>query len=343
MGKLGIDISEHNTITNYGDVVKSADFAILRVGYGVSYMPVSQKDSKFEGFYANLHGKVPVGAYYYAYANAIGEGKKEAENCLKYLNGKKLDMPIFYDLEDSSMRFINEVAREFVDTIKAAGYDAGIYCNTNWARNKINTSNFSDCTIWLAQYGANNGNIPNDKPKFKYDIWQYTSKGELSGINGYVDLNISDVNYEENEDTPVKEQPQETTPSGNNEIKNIQTWLNNNYNTGLVVDGIYGSKTKAALIKAYQTELNKQFGRNLAVDGIYGRKTSAAYVLVKQGAEGNITKIIQAMLYCKGYNPNGIDGIFGSKTTKAVKQFQKANGLDADGIVGKNTLNKLFS
>lgn len=344
MGKLGIDISEHNTIKNYGDVVKSADFAILRVGYGVTYMPVSQKDSKFEDFYANLHGKVPVGAYYYAYANAIGEGKKEAENCLKYLNGKKLDMPIFYDLEDNSMRYINEVAREFVDTIKAAGYDAGIYCNTNWARNKIDTTKFNDCTIWLAQYGANNGKVPSDKPKFKYDIWQYTSKGELSGINGYVDLNISNVNYEEKAE-PKDDKQEETKPStsGNNEIKNIQTWLNNNYNTGLVVDGIYGSKTKAALIKAYQTELNKQFNRNLVVDGIYGKNTSNAYILLKKGAEGNITKIIQAMLYCKGYDTNGVDGIFAGGTEKAVKKFQKANGLTVDGIVGKNTLNKLFS
>ena len=39
------------------------------------------------------------------------------------------------------MRCINDVVREFVDTIKAAGYDAGIYCNMNWARNKIDLSN----------------------------------------------------------------------------------------------------------------------------------------------------------------------------------------------------------
>lgn len=345
MGKLGIDISEHNTISNYDDVVKSADFAILRVGYGVTYMPISQKDSKFEQFYSNLHGRIPVGIYYYAYANEIGEGRKEAQNCLKYLDGKKIELPIFYDLEDKSMRYINEVAREFVDAIKAAGYQAGIYCNTNWAKNKINTSNFTDCTIWLAQYGSNNGNIPSDKPNFKYDIWQYTSKGELSGINGYVDLNISDINYGEKDNTPQKEEQhnEPKKPSGNNTIKEIQTWLNNNYNTGLVVDGIYGSKTKAALVKAYQTELNKQFNRKLVVDGIYGNKTSAAYVLVKQGAEGNITKIIQAMLYCKGYTSIEVNGNFNKNTTKVIKEFQKASGISVDGIVGKDTLGKLFA
>lgn len=58
--------------------------------------------------------------------------------------------------------------------------------------------------------------------------------------------------------------------------------------------------------------------------------------------KGNITKLIQCMLYCRGYNPNGIDGIFGSGTERAVKSFQSNNGLTSDGIVGKNTFEKLF-
>lgn len=63
----------------------------------------------------------------------------------------------------------------------------------------------------------------------------------------------------------------EPTPkqSGNDTIKAIQQWLNDNYNTGIAVDGLYGSQTKKALVKALQTELNKQFNRNLKVDGIF--------------------------------------------------------------------------
>ena len=71
--------------------------------------------------------------------------------------------------------------------------------------------------------------------------------------------------------------------------------------------------------------------------------TKQACINVKQGAKGNITKLIQSELYCKGYNPNRIDGLFGNGTTKAVKEFQEANNLSVDGIVGKNTFEKLFS
>src|SRR5690606_15838338 len=58
--------------------------------------------------------------------------------------------------------------------------------------------------------------------------------------------------------------------SGNKTIREIQSTLNSRYSAGLVVDGLFGPKTKKALVKAYQTELNKQFKRGLAVDGIFG-------------------------------------------------------------------------
>ena len=180
--------------------IKNINFAILRVGFGVNYLPESQKDNQFENHYKGLYGKIPIGGYYYAYANAIGEGKKEAENCLKYLNNKKLDLPIYYDIEDNSMKCINDVVREFVDTIKAAGYDAGIYCNMNWARNKIDLSKFQDCSIWIAMYGSNNGQIPNNRPSIDYNVWQYTSRGIVDGINGYVDMNIANDDYLSNKE-----------------------------------------------------------------------------------------------------------------------------------------------
>ena len=193
--KYGIDISTYQRNIDYDTVAQNIDFAILRVGFGVTYLPTSQKDMQFENHYNGLSGKVPIGAYYYAYANAIGEGIREAENCLRYLNNKKLELPIYYDLEDNSMRYINEVAREFVDTIKAAGYKAGIYCNMDWAINKIDLSKFQDCSIWIAMYGLNTGIIPNNRPSINYDVWQYTSRGNINGINGNVDINIANDDY----------------------------------------------------------------------------------------------------------------------------------------------------
>lgn len=123
----------------------------------------------------------------------------------------------------------------------------------------------------------------------------------------------------------------------------FQEWLNSGYSGGLTVDGLWGPKTKAAAIKALQTELNTQFSKGLAVDGIFGSKTKAACVNVKEGANGNLTQIIQGVLYCLGYDPKGFDGIFGSGCAAAVQSFQRAKGLSADGIVGKNTWSALLS
>lgn len=135
---------------------------------------------------------------------------------------------------------------------------------------------------------------------------------------------------------------QSSSSSGNEVIKMIQSVLNARYNTGLKVDGYYGALTKKALVKGLQTELNLQYGAKLNVDGIFGSKTKSACISVKKGAKGRLTYVIQGMLYCRGYNTNGVDGVFGNGTYNAVKSFQKNNGLSADGIVGKNTFEKLF-
>lgn len=132
------------------------------------------------------------------------------------------------------------------------------------------------------------------------------------------------------------------TPSGNTTIKYIQETLNNRYGTGIAIDGYYGSNTKKALVKGLQIELNNQYGAGLSIDGIFGAKTKSACPIVRKGAKGNITWLIQAMLYCRGYNTNGIDGVYGDGTKNAVYNFQKNNGLIADGICGKNTFEKLF-
>ena len=121
----------------------------------------------------------------------------------------------------------------------------------------------------------------------------------------------------------------------------IQTSLNEKYGLNISVDNIYGNETKKALAKGLQTELNKQYDRGLAVDGIFGTNTYNACINVRKGAEGNITYLIQAMLVCHSFDIDA-DGIFGTATEMAVRDFQSRNGLSQDGIVGKNTFNKLF-
>ena len=136
--------------------------------------------------------------------------------------------------------------------------------------------------------------------------------------------------------------PEPPTPSGDPQIADIQQWVNDAYGLSIAVDGWYGPETLWGLTCAYQMELNAQFGAGLDVDGIMGPATRNASVIVRQGAVGDITRGIQSMLYCKGYNTNGVDGIYGPGTTSAVRSFQANNGLSADGIFGPNTAYYLY-
>ena len=174
----------------------------------------------------------------------------------------------------------------------------------------------------------------------------------ISTVQAHRDVNNTDcpgANFPFNEianTTAVENPTAEIKPvqpaSGDETIRKIQQTLNQRYNVGLDEDGYYGPKTKEGLVKGLQTELNNQYGKGLNVDGIFGAKTKAACINVRQGAKGNITYLIQAMLYCKGYNTNGVEGIFGNGTTSAVRKFQSNMGISIDGVVGKNTFEKLF-
>lgn len=131
-------------------------------------------------------------------------------------------------------------------------------------------------------------------------------------------------------------------PFGDPKIHFIQEFANT-YGFDIKVDGILGPETLKALIKVLQTEINKQFGAGLVVDGIYGKKTEKALVNVRPGSRGNLTKLLQSLLYVNGYDVGEIDGIFGDKTEKAVRAFQKDKGLGVDGVAGKNTWKALLN
>lgn len=348
--KYGVDISTFNKSIDYNKMKKNIGFAIIRAGFGVQYSLAKQKDVMFETHFEGCkNANIPMGAYYYQYANEIGEGKKEAENCLKYIEGKKFDLPIFYDVEDGSVSGLSKetltaIIKEFCETIENAGYKAGIYASKSWLNSKIDIEQLKQYSIWCAVYGKNDGNVPTDSYKYQgtHDIWQYTSRGYVEGINGRVDMNImyDDINIGNSQETTVQE-PNKVF-AGDETIRNIQKTLNKRYGLNIKEDGYYGLETKKALVIGLQTELNTQFNKGLIVDGMFGSKTKNACINVKQGAKGNITWLIQAMLWCKGFNTNGIEGIFYKGTTSAVRKFQDALGLTVDGIVGKNTFEKLF-
>jgi peptidoglycan hydrolase-like protein with peptidoglycan-binding domain len=116
------------------------------------------------------------------------------------------------------------------------------------------------------------------------------------------------------------------------------------YYTG-AIDGVFGAKTKDAVVK-YQKD------KNLTTDGIVGIETEASVEqntwiakrpLIKQGAQGTDVKTLQSVLksaveYGVGnYGITLVDGVFGTNTQAAVIKFQKARNLTADGVVGTVT------
>lgn len=105
-----------------------------------------------------------------------------------------------------------------------------------------------------------------------------------------------------------------------------------------------GSFDMTGWVRELQQECNRQGYSNQAVDGKPGKNTLAGCPTVRKNASGNITKLIQERLISLGYScgDSGADGKFGSGTESAVEAFQRANNLEADGIVGQNTWRKLL-
>lgn len=95
-------------------------------------------------------------------------------------------------------------------------------------------------------------------------------------------------------------------------------------------------------VRRLQEECNKQGFSNQSVDGIAGPNTLKGCPMLRKGAQGNITKLLQEKLVSLGYNTNGIDGIYGGATANAVKSYQRSKNLSSDGICGQATWRKLL-
>ena len=105
-----------------------------------------------------------------------------------------------------------------------------------------------------------------------------------------------------------------------------------------------GSFDMTDWVRELQQECNNQGFSHQAVDGKPGKNTLAGCPTVRKNASGNITKLLQERLISLGYScgDSGADGKFGSGTKAAVEAFQRANNLEADGIVGQDTWRKLL-
>jgi hypothetical protein len=115
-------------------------------------------------------------------------------------------------------------------------------------------------------------------------------------------------------------------------VKKAQTALKARFYDPGPIDGIFGAKTFKA-VKAYQSD------RGLMADGIVGPKTWARLdpATVMKGSKGAAVRLLQRLLIDVVYAPGVVDGDFGPKTERAVREFKDDYGLNADGIVGPRT------
>lgn len=210
-GLKGIDISVWQSGFTDFEPFKNA-------GYGYVICKISEgqsTDKCFEQHYNNcVKSNVPVGAYVFSHATDTSKARAEASYALNVLNGRKLDLPIFMDLEASDINYgwnvdITPIALAFGEAIKSAGYKWGVYANQSWLINKLKVDALRDAgaMIWCAKYS-------NEKPTVYCDIWQYSDNGIIPGFSHKVDMNVTMTDVLNS--TPV-EIPQEEVKMDKNE------------------------------------------------------------------------------------------------------------------------------
>ena len=222
--RKGIDVSEYQKWIDWDSVKASGiEFAMIRVGYRGWGSGAIIEDKYFE---RNIREAkrvgLKVGVYFYSGAINTSEAIEEAQFVINKVRNYSLDYPIAFDFEDfenTESRYYKldknqrtDISIAFLDMVKRYGYTPMIYGNPNYFNNEryFDTSRLvTQYKVWLAHYywadSARNqySDFVNflasgKKTGYSYenkqgiiDMWQFSSEGIISGINGRVDLNIS--------------------------------------------------------------------------------------------------------------------------------------------------------
>lgn len=314
----GIDVSHYQGSINWERVKSQIDFAILRMGLGDD-IP-SQDDKQFERNYAEcVRLGIPFAVYFFSYAVNKAKVAKEIAHIKRLLNGKKINAPVYIDVENTrgldwrklSNAELLGIMQEFNAQLNALGYKMGIYSSRSAFWNEKMTDKWYDSiSKWVAEYGAKVNNFNRT-----YDIWQHTSKGRIDGISGNVDMNVMyNSIFAAEQPKPAPKPKPALKPSNKNTA--VKEWQ-----TAAIADGFKFPKYGA--------------------DGVWGAECESvakAAVCKKRltYTNRNLTKIVQRKVGVKA------DGMFGKDTDRAVRNYQKANRLAVDGCVGINTWKKIL-
>ena len=192
----GVDVSAFQGEIDWDKVASSGiRFAIIRLGYrgwGKAGKLVEDEYAK-----ANLEGAkkagLQVGAYFFSQALTTEEVDQEIEFMLNTLGDFTLDMPIVFDWEipvpeartaNMDARTLTDLQKHFSTIMEEKGYDTMIYFNWNISRNLLYLHELEDYPFWLALY-QDRMTYP-----FRVEMWQYTDRGQVPGIQGNVDINV---------------------------------------------------------------------------------------------------------------------------------------------------------
>ena len=186
----GVDVSVHNGTVDWQRLKNQGiEFAILRVGYGQN---ANQKDSTFEYNYSECkkYG-IKVGVYLYSYAMSVEDSDKEANNCLNWLGGRQLDLPVYYDIENDdgsyrqdslSKETLTNMALTFLNKVSSSGYKAGFYSNKYWLEAKLDMSQIeNNYSVWVAHYTS----LVQTTYNGRYDIWQWIDGKNDNTLGGF--------------------------------------------------------------------------------------------------------------------------------------------------------------
>lgn len=188
--KIGIDISKWQGNVDFQKLKEAnVEFVMIRLGYQTGFDKEIVLDKYYEQNIklANKYG-IKAGVYFYSYAKNTNDAKKQAEFVKKHIKNYKIDMPVAFDFEDwkniglakLSIYDINKNAKKFLDEIKKDGYQVLNYGSKYYLENIWDI----DYPTWLAHY-TNKTNYSKD-----YKMWQLTENGLISGIQGFVDVNV---------------------------------------------------------------------------------------------------------------------------------------------------------
>ena len=151
-------------------------------------------DPMFESNYAACQRLgIPVGVYYYTYAQDAATVQAELAKLHQALMGKTLTLPVAVDVEDNKLKplsadALTDLVIAAADAIESWGLYAMVYTYTYYSQTELNMDRLSAYDLWIADYRSK-------RPTRKHGMWQYTSTGKLDGIAGSVDISHAYKDY----------------------------------------------------------------------------------------------------------------------------------------------------